>query len=453
MSRIVYRNLDTDSRYGLDTEGDMARTVRDAAIGTRETRLKQKAGKLHWRGIHEGLALGYRRGKKGSGTWSARLKLADGTYALRALGAADDHATANGADVFTFAQAQKQAIALQDQAKRDEGIITRPATVAEAAEKYVAWFRQNRKSVNETEHAINAHILPELGDRRISALKAHELRAWLENLAAQPARLRGSRLGKKRKFKAAPKTADEKRARRSTANRILSVLKAILNRAFQNGLVSDDSEWRKVLPFEKADEARIRFLSDAEGVRLVNACPSDLRSLVRAALLTGARAGELVALQARDVDLRAGRLYISESKSGRPRHIPLNPEGVTLFRDALTGKTGEQLVFTKANGEQWGKNHYVRPLLKACKVAKIKPAISFHELRHTYASHLAQAGVDLLTISKLLGHADTRITSRHYAHLADKTLAAAVTKLPSFEATKPALLVEVKREPALRVPS
>lgn len=56
-------------------------------------------------------------------------------------------------------------------------------------------------------------------------------------------------------------------------------------------------------------------------------------------------------------------------------------------------------------------------------------------MRHTYASHLAQAGVDLLTISKLLGHADTRITSKHYAHLADKTLAAAVTKLPSFGGT------------------
>lgn len=65
-------------------------------------------------------------------------------------------------------------------------------------------------------------------------------------------------------------------------------------------------------------------------------------------------------------------------------------------------------------------------------MAKIKPAVAFHELRHTYASHLAQAAVDLLTISKLLGHADTRITAKHYAHRADKTLAAAVTKLPSF---------------------
>ena len=82
----------------------MARTVRDAAIGTRESRLKLKAGRRYWRGIHEGLALCYRRGGQGSGSWSARLKLSDGRYALRALGTADDHAPANGADVLTFAR-------------------------------------------------------------------------------------------------------------------------------------------------------------------------------------------------------------------------------------------------------------------------------------------------------------------------------------------------------------
>ena len=63
----------------------------------------------------------------------------------------------------------------------------------------------------------------------------------------------------------------------------------------------------------------------------------------------------------------------------------------------------------------------------------VEPAVGFHQLRHTYASLLAQAGADLLTISKLLGHADTRITSRHYAHLCDKTLANAVNRfLPNF---------------------
>ena len=201
-----------------------------------------------------------------------------------------------------------------------------------------------------------------------------------------------------------------------------------------------------MLPFKNADQARIRFLSDAEGVRLVNACPADLKRLVRGALLTGARFGELAGMRAQDVDLRARRIYIEPAKSGRSRHVPLNPEGVALFRDLLTGKTGDAPVFARADGKPWGKNHHIRSLLEACHAAKIRPAVAFHELRHTYASHLAQAGVDLLTISKLLGHADTRITSKHYAHLADKTLAAAVTKLPAFSvAPKGAHLTSASR--------
>ena len=210
-------------------------------------------------------------------------------------------------------------------------------------------------------------------------------------------------------------------------------MKAILNRAFQDGLVVDDSAWRKVKPFAKVDEARIRYLTDAEATRLVNVCPADLRRLVRAALLTGTRWGELAALKAADVNLRTAQIYIAESKSGKPRHVPLNPEGLEHFKNLVTGKAGDELVLTKADGKAWGHNHHVRALDAACKGARVKPAISFHELRHTYASHLANAGVDLLTISKLLGHSDTRITSKHYAHLADKTLALAVTKLPSFE--------------------
>ena len=89
-------------------------------------------------------------------------------------------------------------------------------------------------------------------------------------------------------------------------------------------------------------------------------------------------------------------------------------------------------MFTRADGKPWGKNHQVRPLAETCTTAKIAPPITFHELRHTYASTLAQRGIDLLTLSKLLGHADTRITSRHYAHLCDDSLRIAVQQLPAF---------------------
>jgi len=416
----------------------MARSARDAKLEARTARLKLKAGVRHWKGIGKGLALGYRRTKEGFGTWGARLLQSDGKYALKAIGAADDYQDANGVDVFDYFQAQDKARKLADVAKRQGGMITKAITIAEAAERYMAWYKDHRRAYRETDHSIRVHILPALGEKNVSELTAAHIRGWLDKLASRPARVRTSKLSKKQHYRDAAETQDEKRARRATANRIFNILKALLNRAFRDGLVADDSAWRKVKPFPKVDEARIRFLTDSEGVRLVNASAPDLRQLANAALLTGARYGELVAMRVNDVSVRDSRVYISQSKSGKPRYIPLNPEGVTLFRSVTVGKKGDDLVFTRKDGSAWGKNHHVRALTEACRVAKISPPIAFHELRHTYASHLAQAGVDLLTISKLLGHADTRITAKHYAHLADKTLAAAVTKLPSFQ-SKPIL--------------
>lgn len=411
----------------------MAQRAGDSNL-TRTARLRLPKGKRYYRRINGAVALVYRRTGDGFGTWTAKITLPDGSRDQRRLGDADDHQDANGVDVLSFEQAQALAIARAEDRKRAKGIIGDP-TVDDAAKDYLAWFERHRKGVRETKNVYDANIKPALGDTKLSALTSAAIKAWHERLATTPAKLRTGKFAEKANARATPKTPDERRARKATANRILTVLKAVLNRAYQNGLVADDSAWRRVRPFRKVDEPRVRFLSDAEGIRLTNACPADLRRLVQGALLTGARLGELTAMRVQDVDLKAGTVYVAESKSGRPRRIPLNPEGIALFSNAVLGKTGEVLVFVRDDGRAWGKNHHVRPLLAACAAAKVNPPIAFHELRHTYASHLAQAGVDLLTISKLLGHADTRITARHYAHLADKTLAAAVTKLPSFAST------------------
>lgn len=428
----------------------MARTVRDSNLESKDARLRLKRGKRYWRGIQSGIALGYRRGAKGAGTWHARSLLPSGKYRLESLGVADDYMDADGDKVRDFGQAQRKAMELANAAQREDGDIDRKLTVKGAAESYLAWFREHRKGVVTAEGAVRTHILPAFGDRPIASLKSAELRAWLDKLATKPARLRTSKLATKANVRAAPKSGDEKRARKASANRIYSVLRAILNRSFQNGAIADDSAWRKVKPFAKVDEARIRFLTDAESVRLVNACPADLRALVRAALLTGARWGELAALRVADVTTSGDRptMYVAQSKSGKPRHIPLNAEGRELFAAQTLGKLGDALVFVRADGDPWGHNHHMRALKAACTVAKIRPAVRFHELRHTYASHLAQAGIDLLTIAKLLGHADTRITARHYAHLADKTLAAAVTSLPSFAPDPQSVVAEVGRKRA-----
>lgn len=421
----------------------MAQSARDKKLETRSARLRLQAGRRYFTTIGEGLTLIYRRTEAGFGTWSAKLALPGGRYAVRALGAADDYLDANDADVRTFWQAQDAAGKLSTDAKVNQGVILKPRTVAEAADAYLEWFRAHRRSVTATEHSVRVHIVPELGDKLLDELSTARIREWLERVAAKPARVRARKFALKPVYRPAPVTADEKRARRATANRVFNVLKAILNRAFEQGMVASDAAWRKVKPFAKVDEPRIRYLSDAEATRLVNRCQPALRMLVRAALLTGARFGELAALAVRDVTTRDKRIYIAESKSGKPRHVPLNAEGVELFRKAIAGKTGDALVFTRPDGKPWGKNHHVRALTEACKGAKINPPISFHELRHTYASHLAQNGVELLTISKLLGHSDTRVTAKHYAHLNEKNLADAVINLPSFKADRRAVVERV----------
>lgn len=407
----------------------MARATRDARLETRTARLKLSRGRRYQTTLTGLMALCYRRTKAGFGTWYARLTDPQGKERVTKLGAADDHAEADGRTVLTYAQAQEKCRALAKETHATKGA---PLTVAEAAERYLAWYKEHRRAYQETDHTVQAHVLPTFGERLVSDLRTVEIKVWLNRLATQPARIR-TVAGKKQRHRDKPSTPDQKRARKSTANRVLTVLKAILNRAFEDELVSEDTAWRRVRPFENADEPVTRFLTETEAKRLINVCGPDFRRLVKAALFTGTRYSELAGMTAANFNADSASVYIEPSKSGRGRHVPLNAQGLAFFKECAAGRTGKDLLFTKADGSAWKKNHHVRSLQNACKVAKITPAIGFHELRHTYASLLAQAGADLLTISKLLGHADTRITSRHYAHLCDRTLSNAVrTLLPGF---------------------
>jgi integrase len=388
----------------------------------------------YWVNVAQGVAVGYRRGPKAS-TWHARFREAGTRYKFQDMGAADDFQDANGETVLTYFQACDKARALAKERDRRRGIgIVDEITVEAAAKHYMTWFIAHRKGITTTQHIIDAFILPAFGTRKVSSLKKKEITDWRDRLAAAPARKR-TKVGKAQASRAAPKTEDERRARRATVNRTLSVFKAVLNKAGDDELVSPRGPWVDAKPFKLADQPVERFLTAAEAERLVNACQDDFRTLVHGALFTGCRYAELGSLLVADVTIteKEGRVLIRESKSGKPRHIPLSPEGREFFEQAIAGKAGDSRVFNRKGGGAWGRNHGVRPLAAACDVAKIKPPISFHELRHTYASLLAQAGADLLTISKLLGHADTRITARHYAHLCDQTLANAVDSLlPSF---------------------
>ena len=140
---------------------------------------------------------------------------------------------------------------------------------------------------------------------------------------------------------------------------------------------------------------------------MLNACDPDFRTLAQAALVTGARYGELAALRAADFNPDSGTVHVRTSKSGKGRHIVLNDEGAALFKSLAAGRPGDALLLVKADKSQWGKSHQARPMADACDRAKIKPAASFHILRHTWASLAVMAGAPLMVVARNLGHADT----------------------------------------------
>lgn len=412
----------------------MAQSARDASLESRSNRLKLRKGFRYWCRVGKGVALAYRRTGEGYGTWSARIANGDGTYALRALGAADDTLAADGDRVLTFFEAQDKAKAAFSERGKP---AVKALTVAEASAHYLDWYRGHRKAIGHAERYLRLFVLPAFGDRTVASLEKAEIERWHRKIAATPARLR-TRPGKAQRFAKRATDAEGLRARKATANRILTILKAMLNKAADDypKRVGGGREWREAKPFEKVDKPRVRFLTAVEATRLANACEPDLRALVRAALLTGARFSELASLRVADFNADTAQLYLAPGKSDRARYVPLNAEGAALFASLAAGRPGEAPMLTKANGAAWRRDHHRDAFTAAQARAKISPACTFHDLRHTYASLLAQAGADLLTISKLLGHADTRITARHYAHLCDRTLALAVTTLlPGFGGT------------------
>ena len=196
--------------------------------------------------------------------------------------------------------------------------------------------------------------------------------------------------------------------------------------------------WRRVKPFPNASGTRVRYLTEAEASRLLNACALDFRDIVRAGLETGARYSELGRLRVEDFNPDTGTLAIRESKSGKPRHIVLTNEGRAFFEQICAGRGCNDVMLPRANGAPWGTSHQLRPIAEACKRARISPPITFHELRHTWASLAVMNGVPLLVAAKNLGHADTRMIEKHYGHLAQSYITDEIRKGgPQFGAVEP----------------
>jgi integrase len=367
--------------------------------------------------------LGYRRKpRKEEGRWVLRSYLGHRRYQTQLLGKADDARDADGEGVLSFDQAQELARNLLGAAPARQERMT----VREAMARYTAFKVAQGQPTRDLIIRTEAHILPALGDVVVAELTAKQIREWVATLASQPAMVRPKKDGKVQ-WRREPTSDDDVRRRRSSANRVLTMLKAGLNHAYDEGHVSSNTEWgRRVKPFENVDAARARYLKVAEAKRLINACDPEFRPLVQAALQTGARYGELAALEVGDYNPDSGTVTVRKSKTGKTRHVVLTDEGQSLFAQVTAGRATSERIFRHADGTPWGKSDQGRPMKAACERAKISPPLGIHGLRHTWASLAVMAGVPLMIVAKNLGHTDTRMVEKHYGHHAPSFVADAI---------------------------
>jgi integrase len=172
---------------------------------------------------------------------------------------------------------------------------------------------------------------------------------------------------------------------------------------------------------------------------LLAACSSALRRAVQVGLLTGFRRQELVSLRPEDVDLERGTVSVAAcyAKNGESRTLPVGPRLQALLRDALADRGDAPTVLVNEHGWPWAPDTLTERFRQASEHA-LTERLGPHVLRHTFASRLVMAGIDLRTVQELMGHKDINMTLR-YAHLSPDRKRAAIETLENrFSAKIPA---------------
>jgi integrase len=134
----------------------------------------------------------------------------------------------------------------------------------------------------------------------------------------------------------------------------------------------------------------------------------------------------LCRLECRDFHPDSGTLSIRFTKTGKPRNVVLDDQGQRLFKMLAAGRAGSDPLIQRADGLAFGESHQHRRMKEACKRAGIKPAIGFHQLRHSFVSLLVKKAVPLAYVAKALGHANTKMVEQHYGHISEDDFAKAM---------------------------
>jgi integrase len=271
-------------------------------------------------------------------------------------------------------------------------------TFGEAVAQYLA-MKSRKKSVKDDQRHLNMFIAALGSSTPLAEITSAKINGWKsEKLAAT-----------------CPQTKEVYSA--ASINRPLAALRHLLRLAHEEGRVVAVPKIR----LEKEPQGRLRWLTEDEISRLLAACTKsknpELQAAVVIAINTGLRRSELLGLTWDRIDLTRGILRLEVTKSGKRREVPVND---ACYRALVTLKPADSgRVFRTRNVRTAYEN--------AVEAAKLDD-VTFHTLRHTFASWATMRGVSLKELQELLGHSSLTMTMR-YAHLAPDHLRSAVSRL------------------------
>lgn len=230
----------------------------------------------------------------------------------------------------------------------------------------------------------------------------------------------------------------------ATVNRELACLKNLFNKGIEWGKCGTNPV--KSVKLLRENNARLRYLTLEEGKRLFQNSSKHLKPIVMLALQTGMRKSEILYLKWDDIDFDQKLIFVRNSKNGEAREIPINSKVANFLKDL---KFKSPYVFCNKDGRPYGSVR--KSFARALKKSGIDD-FRFHDLRHTFASHLVMQGVDLVTVKELLGHKSLRMTLR-YAHLSPGHRRDAIERLKFFDGHQyghQRVLTESHSEPKLK---
>lgn len=347
----------------------------------------------YWSRLSTGLYAGYRKLETGAGTWIARRRTDDGKQQYKALGG-----------VSGFDEAARET--RQWAAACDFGVTGGAMTVKQACEHYAEHLKLNKGAKSEKDATGRFQRLvydAKIGKIDLAKLRTSDVKAWL---SAQ--------------IDVDKEEDDDEDLRRAkdSANRNLASLKAALNLALKDRLVSHDAGWKTVGKFKDVGRRRQGFVPLDQRGALLAKCPDDLRKFATAMLLTGARPGELAKIVVSHFDKHQRTVALTGKTDFRI--ATLSTAAARFFEEQAKGKIANAPLFTTELGEAWNKDSWKGPFRAAVKAASLPPTIVMYSLRHTAISEMIAAGMDSFIVAKLAGTSSAMI-DKHYGHLKHDT--------------------------------